>query len=70
MAGLAAIDGATYTTNTIDVPPVDEYIDNIVAQGGTVVAPKMALPCAGYLAYCNDPEGNMFDIMQAGTSVA
>ena len=70
MAGLAAIDGATYTTNTTDVPPVDEYIDNIVAQGGTVVAPKMTIPGVGYLAYCNDPEGNIFGIMQFGTSVA
>ncbi|HKG92419.1 MAG TPA: VOC family protein [Gemmatimonadaceae bacterium] len=52
------------TVNTIDVPSVDEYVSRIQAQGGSVAVPKMAVPGVGWLAYCTDPEGNMFGIMQ------
>ncbi|HEX6290774.1 MAG TPA: VOC family protein [Herpetosiphonaceae bacterium] len=61
--GLMRREPAT-TINTIDVPSVDEYVDKIVASGGKVVEPKMAIPGIGYLAYCTDPEGNMFGIME------
>jgi len=57
------------TVNTIDVPSVDEYVAKITASGGTVVVPKMAVTSIGYLAYCQDPEGNMFGIMQNDPSV-
>ena len=52
------------TVNTIDVTSVDEYVAKIQARGGSVVAPKMAVPGVGWLAYCQDPEGNTFGIMQ------
>jgi predicted enzyme related to lactoylglutathione lyase len=50
--------------NTLDVASVDESVAQITAHGGQVVAPKMAVPGVGYLAYCQDTEGNMFGIMQ------
>ena len=50
--------------NTIDVPDVDEYLEKIKRDGGTVVAPKMNLPGIGYLAYFKDPQGNVFGIMK------
>lgn len=50
--------------NSIKVESVDEYIARIEAHGGTVVAPKTTLPKVGYLAYCQDTEGNIFGIMQ------
>jgi len=50
--------------NTIDVPDVDEYLEKIKRDGGTVVAPKMTLPGIGYLAYFKDPQGNVFGIMK------
>jgi predicted enzyme related to lactoylglutathione lyase len=34
------------------------------AAGGTVALPKMAVPGVGWLAYCLDPEGNTFGLMQ------
>jgi len=52
------------TTNTIDVPNIDEYIENIIKAGGKVVAPKMVVPGVGYAAYCEDTEGNRFGLMQ------
>lgn len=37
--------------NTIDVPSCDDFVRKIEAAGGT--------------AYCLDPEGNMFGIMES-----
>jgi predicted enzyme related to lactoylglutathione lyase len=50
---------------TVDVPSVDAYVDKATAAGGTVALPKMAVPGVGWLAYCKDPEGNLFGLMQA-----
>jgi predicted enzyme related to lactoylglutathione lyase len=49
--------------NTIDVPSVDEYIEKIVANGGSILMPKTEIPNVGYLAYFKDTEGNTFGIM-------
>jgi len=48
----------------LDVPNVDDYVAKVEAAGGKVTLPKMAIPGVGYLAYCTDPEGNMFGMMQ------
>ena len=50
--------------NTVDVPSVDDFVAKITASGGKVVAPKMAVPGVGWMAYCLDTEGNQFGIMQ------
>ena len=71
MAGSCSGDPTgTERLSTIDVSSVDEYVAKIVAHGGTVIAPKMAVPTVGYLAYCKDSEGNMFGIMEANTAAA
>jgi predicted enzyme related to lactoylglutathione lyase len=36
--------------------------------GGQVAVPKMAVPGVGWLAYCTDPEGHIFGMMQSDTS--
>lgn len=59
--------GAT-TVNIISVPSADEFTDKIVKNGGKVVAPKTAVPGVGYMAYCQDTEGNTFGIMQPDES--
>lgn len=53
--------GAVY--NTVAVPWVDEYIERVIELGGKLVVPKMPIPGVGYLAYCQDTEGNVFGIM-------
>lgn len=58
----------TRVVNTIDVPSVDDFTGKIVAAGGKVVMPKMPVPGIGYMAYCEDPEGNAFGIMQMDAS--
>lgn len=51
--------------NTVDVASVDDVVAAIEANGGKVVVPKMPIPTVGYLAYCQDTEGNIFGIMQS-----
>ncbi len=55
--------GAT-TVNTVGVPSVDAAVSSITASGGKNVVPKMAIPTVGYVAYCLDPDGNMFGVYQ------
>jgi len=51
-------------TNTIDVPSVDDF-SKISTEGGKVVQPKKAIPGGiGYLAICEDTEGNLFGIIE------
>jgi hypothetical protein len=54
--------------NTISVDSVDSALEAVVANGGKIALPKMAIPGVGWLAYFHDPEGNIFGIMQADTS--
>lgn len=52
------------TENTIGVDSVDTYLEKITKNGGKVLRPKAAVPGIGWLAYCEDPEGNRFGLMQ------
>jgi uncharacterized protein len=51
-------------TNTIDVPSVEDFSKKISTEGGKVMRPKMVIPGIGYLAICEDTDGNTFGIMQ------
>jgi uncharacterized protein len=57
-------DGATRTTNSIEVPSIDEYLTKIVQNGGTTVVPKTAVPGMGYFAYCIDNQGLLFGVSE------
>jgi hypothetical protein len=52
------------TENTISVSSVDETVAKIEASGGKIIRPKAAVQGVGWLAYCEDTEGNTFGIMQ------
>ena len=56
--------------NTIMVPDLDASLASVTAHGGKTAMPKMAVPGVGWLAYCSDPDGNMFGMMQADTAAA
>ena len=62
------MDPSATVINTIDVPSVDDCIKIVLEYGGRVVLPKRAVPGVGYHAYCEDPEGNVFGIMEHGES--
>ena len=57
-------DDLNPTINTIDVPSLDLFAQKITEEGGKVLAPKVPLPGEGYLQYCEDPEGNIFGIVE------
>lgn len=53
---------------TVDVPSVDRYVAKIESAGGTVALAKRAVPGVGWLAYCKDPEGNIFGLHEADSA--
>jgi predicted enzyme related to lactoylglutathione lyase len=53
---------------TIDVPDIDEYLNQIKQHGGKVTMEKHPIPGIGWLAWCLDTEKNIFGIMQSDMS--
>lgn len=54
--------------NYIAVTSVDEYLKKITDAGGKICQSKMAIPGVGYLAVCQDTEGNSFGLIEPDTS--
>ncbi len=50
--------------NSLTVTNLDESVASVLANGGSMAVPKMAVPGIGWLAYCKDPEGTIFGMMQ------
>lgn len=61
-------DSVSSTVNTIDVPSIDEYIKKVKDKGGKIIRQKHAIPGVGWIAYFEDPEGNVFGLMQEDPS--
>jgi predicted enzyme related to lactoylglutathione lyase len=57
-------ENAALKCPTIDVKDLDKTITMIVENGGKIIAPKMPVPKVGWLAYFEDPDGNLFGAMQ------
>jgi predicted enzyme related to lactoylglutathione lyase len=53
---------------TIGVRDLDQIVKTAQAAGGTVSAPRMAIPGIGWLAYLKDTEGNSLGVMQSDPS--
>jgi uncharacterized protein len=58
------------TVNTVGVSSCDDFLRKVESAGGRTVVPKMGVPGVGWLAYCTDPEGNTFGIMQNDPSAS
>jgi predicted enzyme related to lactoylglutathione lyase len=56
--------------NSLAVTNLDESIAAVLANGGSMAVPKMAVPGVGWLAYSKDPEGTIFGMMQYDPSAA
>lgn len=56
--------------NTINVDDVDAYIKRVQSLGATLVGEKLTIPNVGYLQYAQDPDGNLFGMMQPVTAPA
>ena len=57
-------DPSESTINTIEVISLDDSLVKIENAGGETVAQKIVVPGVGYMAYCKDPQGNTFGLMQ------
>ncbi len=49
---------------TVDVTSLDATLSKALAAGATLAVPKMPIRGVGWLAYCRDPDGNIFGMMQ------
>ena len=72
MRRMERADGGSPTAYvcTVGVDSLDDYVAKVETNGGTIVAPKMAVPGIGWMAYCKDPEGNQFGLMQPDEKAA
>jgi uncharacterized protein len=52
------------TLNTVAVQSLDQTIKKIEQSGGKICVPKMTIPKVGWLAYAEDPAGNVFGIIE------
>jgi predicted enzyme related to lactoylglutathione lyase len=52
------------TLNTIAVESLDQTIKNIEKHRGKICVPKIVIPKIGWLAYAEDPAGNVFGIIE------
>lgn len=68
--GIFVRQGPVGHVNSVSVASVDEAVEKVVAAGGTVAMPKMAIPGVGWLAYCKDSEDSLFGLHQADPSAA
>lgn len=50
---------------TLGVDDLDAAMNAGLEAGGTLAAPRMAIPGVGYVAYLKDTEGNIFGLHQA-----
>jgi len=50
--------------NSLTVTSLDDSVAAVLANGGSMAVPKMAVPGIGWLAYSKDPEGTSFGMMQ------
>jgi uncharacterized protein len=55
------------TLNTIAVSSLDQTIKKVEQRSGKICVPKMAIPGIGWLAYAEDPAGNVFGIIEPDT---
>jgi uncharacterized protein len=52
------------TLNTVSVKSLEQTMKKIEQTGGKISVPKMAIPKVGWLAYAEDPAGNVFGIIE------
>jgi predicted enzyme related to lactoylglutathione lyase len=50
--------------NTISVENLEETLEKVEAHGGTIIAPKDAIPGIGWFAMFKDSDDNVFGLMQ------
>ncbi|MBT3342490.1 MAG: VOC family protein [Gemmatimonadetes bacterium] len=52
------------SVNLVDVPSLDTALVRVVENDGMIVHTRTTVPGVGYIAYCRDPEGNAFGLIE------
>lgn len=52
------------TLNTLRVSSLEYTVKTIEQHGGKICVPQMGIPKVGWLAYAEDPAGNVFGILE------
>lgn len=55
---------------TIEVTDLTAATAAVVRHGGTTVTGTQTIPNVGWLAYCADPDGNLFGVLQPSSSAS
>lgn len=63
--GLSIRSPESANMNTIEIADLDETIDKVTSSGGTIIAPKNAIPGVGWFAIFKDTDENLFGLMQS-----
>ena len=50
--------------NYVEVDSIDEYLPRVQEGGGSVLQPKIPIPGVGFVAICQDTEGNPIGFFQ------
>jgi uncharacterized protein len=58
-------EGRAMTQVTVPVPNLDEVLARVVANGGSIVEPRLAIPGIGWYATCAEPGGLKFGLIEA-----
>jgi len=58
-------DPFTNVANTVSVENLEASSEHVRSLGGTLVGDNNTIPGVGYSAYARDPEGNLFQMLQA-----
>lgn len=62
--GMGKRNGDQRIMNYIGVESVDEMVKKIIEHGGKAINPKLPVPGMGYMAICEDTEGNIFGLWE------
>jgi predicted enzyme related to lactoylglutathione lyase len=57
------------TMTTVAVPDLDACVERVVAAGGRVRHGREPVPGVGWVAFCEDTEGNTFGVLQYDAAV-
>lgn len=62
-------DGRPMTQVTIPVPDLEETLQKVKENGGSIIEQRMAIPGIGWYATCAEPGGLKFGLLQIDQNV-
>ena len=56
--------------NYVHVEAIEDHLGSVQALGGRVLQPKIPIPSVGFIAICQDTEGNPIGLFQSDDSAS